>query len=51
MAGFRSLFKVRRPGHGSQFEKRVASAIATAKAKRFPSEDNSQNSGGKKGVK
>lgn len=46
--GFKNLFKVRKPGNGSSFEKRVLSAIASAKAKKFPSKDNSQNSGGKK---
>lgn len=48
--GFKSLFKVRRPGNGSAFEKTVKSAIASARAKVFPSHDNSQNSGGKKAV-
>jgi hypothetical protein len=49
--GFKSLFKVRQPGHGSVFEGRVKGAIASARAKTFPKKDNSQNSGGKKGVK
>ena len=46
----RSMFKVRQPGNGSRFEGRVKSAIASARAKVFPSYDHSQNSGGKKGV-
>jgi hypothetical protein len=49
--GFKSLFKVRKPGNGGAFEKKVKSAIASAKAKVFPSHDNSQNSSGKGGVK
>ena len=48
--GFKSLFKVRKPGNGGAFEKRVKSAIASAKAKVFPSSDNTANSYGKKGV-
>jgi hypothetical protein len=48
--GFKSLFKVRKPGHGEQFEKRVKSASLRAKAVKFPGKDNSANSGGKKGV-
>lgn len=49
--GFKELFKVRQPGHGETFEKRVKSAIASARAKTFPKKDNSQNSGGRKAVK
>lgn len=47
--GFRDLFKVRRPGNGEVFEKRVANARKTSMA--VPSKDNSQNSSGKKEVK
>jgi hypothetical protein len=50
MAGFRSLFKVRQPGHGEKFEARVKSAIASARKMTFPSHDRSANSGGKKAV-
>ncbi len=49
--GFKKLFKVRKPGNGSAFEGRVSAAIKESKARKFPSEDNSQNSGGKKSVK
>ncbi len=49
--GFRDLFKVRQPGYGEKFEKRVSNVIAQSKKRSFPSEDNSQNSGGKKAVK
>lgn len=48
--GFRSLFKVRQPGNGEKFEKRVKGAISRARSLKFPSNDNSQNSGGKKKV-
>ena len=48
--GFKSLFKVRQPGHGSKFEGSVKSAIAKARAVKFPSTDRSENSGGKKEV-
>ena len=48
---FRSMFKVRKPGNGGAFEKRVKSAVSTARAKVFPSKDNTQNSGGRKRVK
>ena len=51
MGKFRSLFKVRKPGNGGAFEGRVASAIRTAIAKKFPSKDSSASSGGKKAVK
>lgn len=47
--GLRNLFKVRRPGNGGAFEKRVASA--GKKSISVPSKDNSQNSSGKKSVK
>lgn len=50
MAEFKSLFKVRRPGNGEAFEKKVASATASARAEKFPSKDSSANSGGKKAV-
>ena len=50
MAGFRSLFKVRHPGHCEKFEKRVKAAISKARAMKFPSHDRSANSGGKKSV-
>lgn len=50
MGKFRSLFKVRQPGHGEKFEKRVKRAIASAKRKKFPSYDKS-NVKGKKAVK
>jgi hypothetical protein len=49
--GFKSLFKVRKPGNGSAFEKRVKSAISSMRAKTFPSSDKSANSGGRKAVK
>jgi len=49
--GFKKLFKVSKPGHGETFEGRVKGAIASARAKIFPSHDNSQNSGGKKAVR
>lgn len=49
--GFRDLFKVRQPGHGEAFEKRVKGAIASSKSRSFPKKDNSQNSGGRKAVK
>jgi hypothetical protein len=49
--GFKSLFKVRQPGHGEAFEARVKSAIASGKSRSFPKVDNSQNSGGRKAVK
>jgi hypothetical protein len=52
MAGFKSLFKIRQPGHGEKFENRVSAAIASARAKIFPSKGYAPNSGGKekKGV-
>ena len=49
--GFRDLFKIRQPGNGEKFEKRVESATSSARRKKFPSHDNSQNSSGKKEVK
>jgi hypothetical protein len=49
--GFRSLFKVRRPGNGAGFEGRVTSATKSARAKKFPSKDNSANSFGKNPIK
>lgn len=49
--GFRSLFKVRKPGHGDKVQKGFEAASKRSKAVKFPSKDNSQNSGGKKGVK
>lgn len=48
--GFKSLFKVRRPGNGEEFENRVKAAIKASQARKFPSEDNSQNSSGRKAV-
>lgn len=48
--GFRSLFKVRQPGNGEKFEKRVADAIKKARGIKFPSHDRSQNSSGRKVV-
>lgn len=48
--GFRSLFKVRQPGHGKKFEARVASASKASKAEKVPVYDNSQDSGKKKAV-
>lgn len=49
MGNLRSLFKVRKPGNGAAFEKRVISA---GKRKiNIPSKDNSQNSSGKKGIR
>jgi hypothetical protein len=47
----RDLFKVRKPGHGEQFEKRVKNASASRKAEKFPSHDNSFNSKKIGGVK
>ena len=51
MGKFTSLFKVRKPGNGGAFEKKVANAIKTVIAKKFPAKDSSANSGGKKAVK
>lgn len=48
--GFRSLFKVRQPGNGDSVQKGFASASKRSQAVKFPSKDNSQNSGGKKEV-
>lgn len=49
--GFRDLFKVRKPGHGDKVQKQFEAASTRSKGVKFPSKDNSQNSGGKKGVK
>jgi len=48
--GFKSLFKVRQPGHGENVQKGFEAASKRSQAKKFPTEDNSQNSGGKKPV-
>lgn len=48
--GFKELFKVRRPGHGGKVQKKFEAASKASKARKFPSKDNSQISGGKKGV-
>jgi hypothetical protein len=48
MGKLRSLFKVRRPGNGAAFEKKVIAAGKKSIA--IPSEDNSQNSSGKKSI-
>jgi hypothetical protein len=49
--GFRDLFKVRRPGNGDAVQASFARASKESKARKFPSQDNSQTSGGKKPVK
>ena len=48
--GFKELFKVRQPGHGDSVQKSFEAASKRSQARKFPSEDNSQNSGGKKPV-
>lgn len=49
--GLKSLFKVRKPGHGSKWEAKAKAANKSAMARKFPSHDNSQNSGPKTPVK
>ncbi len=48
--GFKNLFKVRQPGNGQAVQDSFARASKESKARKFPSTDNSQNSGGKKSV-
>jgi len=50
MGGFKSLFKIRKPGNGSVFEARVKAASKSSVAKKFPSKDNSFNSKDKKAI-
>lgn len=45
-----SFFKPNKPGKGGSFEERVKKAISSARRKKFPSFDRSQNSSGKKAV-
>lgn len=49
--GFKDLFKVRKPGHGDRVQKAFEAASKRSKGVKFPSKDNSQNSGDKKAVK
>jgi hypothetical protein len=49
--GLRSLFKVRQPGNGQSAQDTFERASKESKSRKFPSQDNSQNSGGKKPVK
>lgn len=48
--GFLDLFKVRKPGNGDKVQKGFEAASKRSQARTFPSENNSQNSGGKKPV-
>jgi len=48
--GFKDLFKVRKPGNGDAVQKGFEAKSKASKSRSFPSEDNSQNSGGKKPV-
>lgn len=48
--GFKDLFKVRKPGNGDATQKSFESASKRSQSRSFPSENNSQNSGGKKSV-
>ena len=48
--GFKSLFKVRKPGNGDSVQKGFEAASKRSQARSFQSEDNSQNSGGKKPI-
>lgn len=48
--GFRDLFKVRKPGNGDAVQKGFEAASKRSKGVKFPSQDNSQNSGDKKSV-
>ena len=49
--GFKQLFKVRQPGHGESFEKRVMAAISESKARVFPSKTGKPNGGDKQSIK
>lgn len=49
--GFKSLFKVRKPGNGNAVQASFARASKESKARKFPIENNSQNSSGKTQVK
>lgn len=48
--GFKNIFKVRKPGNGDSVQKGFEAASKKSKARSFPSEDNSQNSRGKKPI-
>lgn len=48
--GFRDLFKVRQPGNGDAVQKGFENASKRSKGRSFPSQNNSQNSGGKKPI-
>lgn len=48
---FRSMFKVRQPGNGSKVEESLCAACKKVANQKFPSKDNSQNSGPKTPVK
>lgn len=48
--GFKSLFKVRKPGNGDSVQKGFEATSKRSKGVKFPSKDNSQNSGGKTAV-
>ena len=47
--GFKSLFKVRKPGHGDAWQKKAESATRAKVS--ISSKDSSRNSGGKKSIR